>query len=42
MCRFPRQVMVLTDGEVGNVQEIVSYVKKNCDTTRVFTFGVGA
>eukprot|EP01090_Pellita_catalonica_P012425 TRINITY_DN2697_c0_g1_i1.p1 TRINITY_DN2697_c0_g1~~TRINITY_DN2697_c0_g1_i1.p1 ORF type:complete len:872 (-),score=214.61 TRINITY_DN2697_c0_g1_i1:89-2704(-) len=39
---YPRQLFILTDGEVSNTQECVDYVKQHSDTTRVFTFGVGA
>ncbi|XP_062591977.1 von Willebrand factor A domain-containing protein 5A-like [Saccostrea cucullata] len=35
-----RQMFLLTDGEVGNVQEIVKLVRSQTNT-RVFTFGIG-
>ena len=38
----PRQVFVLTDGEVSDSSRCISCVKKNNDTSRVFTLGVGA
>jgi hypothetical protein len=38
---YPRQLFILTDGEVGNTQACVDFVRKHADTTRVFTFGVG-
>lgn len=38
---IPRQLFILTDGEVNNPQECISAVKKNANTTRVFTFGIG-
>eukprot|EP01114_Cavostelium_apophysatum_P014046 TRINITY_DN3539_c0_g1_i1.p1 TRINITY_DN3539_c0_g1~~TRINITY_DN3539_c0_g1_i1.p1 ORF type:complete len:886 (+),score=216.32 TRINITY_DN3539_c0_g1_i1:162-2819(+) len=38
----PRQVFLLTDGEVSNTQECIFCVRKNAQTTRVFTFGIGA
>ena len=38
---YPRQLFILTDGEVGNTQECVDFVRKHAETTRVFTFGVG-
>lgn len=38
---YPRQLFILTDGEVSNTQECIDYVRKNSHTTRVFTFGIG-
>ena len=38
---YPRQVFVLTDGEVGNTSTVIGLVKKNVDKARVFTFGIG-
>ncbi|ELR24559.1 von Willebrand factor type A domain containing protein [Acanthamoeba castellanii str. Neff] len=38
---YPRQLFILTDGEVNNTQECIQFVRKHADTTRVFTFGVG-
>lgn len=38
---YPRQLFVLTDGEVSNTQECIDFVRKHADTTRVFTFGIG-
>jgi hypothetical protein len=38
---YPRQLFILTDGEVGNTQECIDFVRKHADTTRVFTFGLG-
>ncbi|XP_061169715.1 von Willebrand factor A domain-containing protein 5A-like [Saccostrea echinata] len=38
--KVTRQVFLLTDGEVGNVQEIVKLVRSQTNT-RVFTFGIG-
>eukprot|EP01118_Nematostelium_gracile_P006839 TRINITY_DN2208_c0_g1_i1.p1 TRINITY_DN2208_c0_g1~~TRINITY_DN2208_c0_g1_i1.p1 ORF type:complete len:913 (-),score=285.21 TRINITY_DN2208_c0_g1_i1:11-2749(-) len=37
----PRQVFVMTDGDVSNKKECIEVVKKNAETTRVFTFGIG-
>lgn len=37
---YARQIFLLTDGEVNNVQEIVDLVQKQ-KNTRVFTFGIG-
>eukprot|EP01119_Soliformovum_irregulare_P016300 TRINITY_DN4699_c0_g1_i2.p1 TRINITY_DN4699_c0_g1~~TRINITY_DN4699_c0_g1_i2.p1 ORF type:complete len:850 (+),score=284.73 TRINITY_DN4699_c0_g1_i2:75-2624(+) len=38
---IPRQIFLLTDGEVRNTQECIDIVRKHANTTRVFTFGVG-
>ncbi len=38
----PRQVFVLTDGQVTNTDAVVKLVRRHADTTRVFTFGIGA
>jgi hypothetical protein len=38
---IPRQIFLLTDGEVSNTEECIDSVKKNSNTTRVFTFGIG-
>jgi len=38
---FVRQIFVLTDGAVGNDQQIISLVKRNAGTTRVFSLGLG-
>ena len=37
----PRQIFLLTDGSVGNTNEIIREVKRYSQSTRVFTFGVG-
>ncbi|XP_054651119.1 von Willebrand factor A domain-containing protein 5A-like isoform X2 [Dunckerocampus dactyliophorus] len=37
----PRQVFVFTDGEVGNTKEVMSLVKKNSNSHRCFSFGIG-
>eukprot|EP01090_Pellita_catalonica_P015056 TRINITY_DN3979_c0_g1_i1.p1 TRINITY_DN3979_c0_g1~~TRINITY_DN3979_c0_g1_i1.p1 ORF type:complete len:514 (+),score=81.57 TRINITY_DN3979_c0_g1_i1:171-1712(+) len=39
--RYPRQVFVLTDGEVSNTKAVLSYLRKYRSTTRVFSFGIG-
>jgi hypothetical protein len=39
---LPRQVFLLTDGQVTNTEAVVKLVRKHSDTTRVFTFGIGA
>jgi Ca-activated chloride channel family protein len=36
-----RIVCFMTDGYVGNDMAIIDAIKKNADTTRVFSFGVG-
>ena len=35
------KLFLLTDGAVGNTQEVIRTVKENAGHTRVFTFGVG-
>lgn len=37
-----RLVMFLTDAEVGNDFAIIEAIKRNRDTTRVFSFGIGS
>ncbi|KAL6058963.1 von Willebrand factor A domain-containing protein 5A [Balamuthia mandrillaris] len=39
---YPRQVFVLTDGEVGNTDQVLAYVAANAKSTRVFSFGIGS
>jgi uncharacterized protein YegL len=39
---YPRQVFLLTDGDVDNTNQVIEYVKKNSNGTRIFTFGIGA
>ena len=36
-----RIVVFMTDGYVGNESAIIDAIKKNADTTRVFSFGIG-
>ncbi|XP_063427327.1 von Willebrand factor A domain-containing protein 5A-like [Mytilus trossulus] len=38
---YPRQIFLLTDGEVGNTEAVVNLVGQNSHNSRVFTFGVG-
>ena len=38
---YPRQLFILTDGEVDNTQQCIDCVRNNAHTTRVFTFGIG-
>ncbi len=36
---------MLTDGSVGNNEEIVNFIEQNCkdqDSTKLFTFGIGS
>ncbi|XP_030601322.1 von Willebrand factor A domain-containing protein 5A-like [Archocentrus centrarchus] len=37
----PRQLFVFTDGKVGNTKEVIDLVKKNSDSHRCFSFGIG-
>uniref|UniRef100_A0A8C9Y8D4 VIT domain-containing protein n=1 Tax=Sander lucioperca TaxID=283035 RepID=A0A8C9Y8D4_SANLU len=37
----PRQLIVFTDGEVGNTKEVINLVKKNSGSHRCFSFGIG-
>ena len=37
-----RQILLLTDGEVGNEKEIVKLAEQHADRARIFTFGIGA
>ncbi|XP_048586211.1 von Willebrand factor A domain-containing protein 5A [Nematostella vectensis] len=37
----PRQLFLLTDGEVGNTAQVISLVAENASTARVFSFGIG-
>ncbi len=39
---LPRQLFVLTDGEVSNTEAVLALVRANAGTARVFTFGIGA
>ncbi|KAL6076659.1 Protein mono-ADP-ribosyltransferase parp4 [Balamuthia mandrillaris] len=38
---YPRQLFLLTDGEVTNTNDCINAVREHADTTRVFTFGIG-
>jgi hypothetical protein len=38
----PRQVFLLTDGEVDNTQTCINICKQHAMKTRVFTFGIGS
>ncbi|HSB73716.1 MAG TPA: VIT domain-containing protein [Candidatus Methylomirabilis sp.] len=37
----PRQLFILTDGQVSNTQAVIGLLRKHAHTTRVFTFGIG-
>ncbi|XP_052281439.1 von Willebrand factor A domain-containing protein 5A-like isoform X2 [Dreissena polymorpha] len=37
----PRNVFLLTDGDVGNSEHGISLIKSHCSTTRVFALGIG-
>ncbi len=39
---LPRQLVVLTDGEVTNTDAVLALASRHAATTRVFTFGIGA
>lgn len=38
----PRQLFVLTDGQVTNTAAVIQCVRRHSDRARVFTFGIGA
>ncbi len=39
---LPRQVVVLTDGQVTNTDAVLSLASQHAATARIFTFGIGA
>ena len=39
---LPRQVLVLTDGEVTNTDAVIDLARRHAATARIFTFGIGA
>ncbi|HEX9186524.1 MAG TPA: VIT and VWA domain-containing protein, partial [Vicinamibacteria bacterium] len=39
---LPRQLFVLTDGEVSNTDAVIALARRHAGDTRVFTFGIGA
>jgi hypothetical protein len=39
---LPRQLFVLTDGQVTNTEAVIQLIRRHSETTRVFTFGIGA
>jgi Ca-activated chloride channel homolog len=38
---LPRQLVIMTDGEVTNTDAVIEVVRKHASDTRVFTFGIG-
>jgi len=38
---YPRQVFILTDGEIDHKELCIDLVKQNVNTTRLFAFGIG-
>ncbi len=38
---LPRQIYLLTDGEVENTKAVVNLIKSNSKNCRVHTFGIG-
>ncbi|RXG68417.1 von Willebrand factor A domain-containing protein 5A [Armadillidium vulgare] len=38
---FPRQIIILTDGEVWNQDQIFDIIERHADETRVFAVGIG-
>jgi len=39
---MPRQVVVLTDGQVTNTDEVLALARNHAQRARIFTFGIGA
>jgi len=39
--KLPRQIMLLTDGQVGNEAQCIELAGKHAGTARIFTFGIG-
>jgi Ca-activated chloride channel family protein len=39
---LPRQIVILTDGEVTNTDSVLALAKAHAATSRIFTFGIGA
>eukprot|EP01133_Synstelium_polycarpum_P011497 gene11497-13411_t len=40
--QYPRQVFILTDGEITDRDGLIDFVAKEVNTTRVFTMGIGS
>ncbi|KAK5583666.1 hypothetical protein RB653_005264 [Dictyostelium firmibasis] len=39
---YPRQIFILTDGEINQRDKLINYVAKEANTTRIFTYGIGS
>ena len=39
---LPRQVVILTDGEVSNTDAVLALAREHANDARIFTFGIGA
>ena len=39
---LPRQIVILTDGEVTNTDALLALAREHADQARIFTFGIGA
>ena len=39
---YPRNIFLLTDGAVGNTEQVVAKIRENNHSTRVHTFGIGS
>eukprot|EP00741_Cyanophora_paradoxa_P006049 tig00000981_g5867.t1 len=39
---FPRQVFILTDGEVSNTEQVIRLVRRHAAEARVFSVGIGS
>jgi Ca-activated chloride channel family protein len=39
---LPRQIVVLTDGQVTNTDAVIALARTHSDVARIFTFGIGA
>eukprot|EP01124_Arcella_intermedia_P037149 TRINITY_DN987_c0_g1_i12.p1 TRINITY_DN987_c0_g1~~TRINITY_DN987_c0_g1_i12.p1 ORF type:complete len:848 (+),score=254.79 TRINITY_DN987_c0_g1_i12:225-2546(+) len=40
--QYPKQIFLLTDGGVSNLQSVLQYVKFHIDEARIFSFGIGS
>jgi hypothetical protein len=38
---IPRQLFILTDGQVSNTEAVIGLLRKHAATTRIFIFGIG-
>lgn len=38
---LPRRIVLLTDGQVGNENDVIALARKHRDTTRFYAFGIG-